>query len=532
MRQRLLPLVLAVLALTLGWATLASAHAALKVAYPTPDAIVAKAPLIVELTFTEEVEAQFGAVSVYDQTGARVDKGDAALDPKDVTRVLATLQSVGDGLYTVSYRVISADGHPISGSYGFTVGKGIAGAAYYQPAVPETGGRPPAGVLAGYWLAAAGLLAFAGLSLVQGLVVRGEPAPALARWLWAAWGAALGGTLVYLVFRTAQAAGVSPGLALNPALLGRMLLTRTGMAVLGRLVLLAATSLLMGFATRRWWLGWLIGELGLLTVAMGGHAVALAQPVTGVGLDWLHLTAAAAWGGGLLHFAFLVRTDLGNRVKRFSGLAALAVAVLAGTGLYPVLLHVPSVKALTRTLYGTALMVKLGLVAGLLLLGAANLVIVGPALRRGQDAGKRLRWLVTAEAVLMACVLAVTALLTNVAPARVALPPETLNVGIHTQAYAAAFRMSPLLPGYRTVDVELEAHEGTLEPETRVTLELIHTAHDMGKNVTEGKRLADGTYRFEQVLVGMPGDWLFVLHVDRPGRPLDDVKLDVTVPEM
>lgn len=532
--RRLLPFILTVLMLTLGWSATASAHATLETSSPAPDAVLPAGPPQVTLTFNEEVEAQFGAISVYDHTGTRVDKGDAALDPHNPAVVVASLKPLGDGLYTVSYRVVSADGHPISGSYGFVVGRGIAGASYFRPADAATSdpnGRPPLGVLAGYWLAAAGLIAFTGLCLVQGAVIRGEPAAGLRGWLWTAWGAALGGSLIYLVFRTAQAAGVGPALALNPVLLWRMLLTRTGQALLGRLGLLAVTAGLIGAAARRWWLGWLLGEIGLLTIAMGGHAVALAQPALGVGLDWFHLSAAAAWGGGLLHLAFLVRENLGERVRRFSGMAAVAVAVLVGTGLYPALLHVPSVKALTHTTYGAALILKLVLVAGLLALGAVNLLWVGPALRRGAAAGGVLGWLVTAEVVLMAGVLGATAMLTNVAPARVALPPEELNVGLHTANYEAIFRMSPLLPGYHTVDVQVNPHDGELEPEAKVSLELVMLTHDMGKNVTAGQNLGDGKYRFENVLVGMQGEWYFILHVDRPGRAVEDIKLDVTVPE-
>ncbi len=87
--------------LCLVWPEVASGHATLKQSLPLPDSVLEEPHMLVQLTFTEEVEAEFGAIAVYDHTGRRVDKGDAALDPRDVTRVLATLKPLDDGGYTV-----------------------------------------------------------------------------------------------------------------------------------------------------------------------------------------------------------------------------------------------------------------------------------------------------------------------------------------------------------------------------------------------------------------------------------------------
>lgn len=517
---------------------LALAHATLRQALPQPDATLSTAPARIELQFSEEVEAQFGAIAVYDQKGNRVDKGDAALDPKDVTRVLATLKPMSDGLYTVAYRVVSADGHPISGSYGFTVGQGAAGVQYYQPELPDPNGAPPAGVLAGSWLAAVGLMALAGLGVTRAAVVRLAPDQRYLGWVWGALAAALAGSLLYLVSRTAQAAGISAVDALSPALLGRMLTTRTGAAVLARLTLLAAGALLMPWLGRRWWFAALVGAAGLLTVSMGGHAIAIERPVLGVSLDWLHLLAAGFWMGGVLHLAVLLPRGLGKVelsaiVRRFSPLAAICVAVLIGTGLYPALLHIPSKKALLETVYGMSLVVKVGLILPLLLLGAFNLLVVGPRLRKGEEVSGWLRWATGGETALMAAVIGAAVLLTNLPPARVALPPEVLDLGLHTQHYAVVLKMSPLLPGYRTLDTTLEAHEGQIGPDTKVALELVMKEHDMGQNVTEGKYAGDGHFRFENILIGMPGTWDFRLSITRPGEPKPEViSWPVTVPEL
>ncbi|MDB4898056.1 MAG: copper resistance protein CopC, partial [Firmicutes bacterium] len=437
MKRRYIPGTILAIILLLTVNGLALAHATLRQALPLPDGVLGKPPARIELQFSEEVEAQFGAIAVYNQNGVRVDTGDAALDPKDVTRVIASLKPVSDGLYTVAWRVVSADGHPISGTYGFSVGQGIAGAKYYKPEVPDPNGPPPLPLLVGYWLAVGGLMALAGLGGMRAAVVRLAPDRRYAVWVAGAVAAALAGTLLYLVARTAQAAGVSLATALNPSLLMRMISTRTGAAVGERLVILALTACLAPWLARRWWFAAGAGALGLLTVSMGGHAIAINQPLLGVSLDWLHLMAASVWAGGVLQLALLVPgglsgAELGAMVRRFSPLAAVSIAVLIGTGLYPALLHIPSLEALEQTAYGVSLMVKLALIVPLLLLGAFNLLVVGPRLRKGAAVGRWLRWASGAETALMAVVVGVAVLLTNLPPARVALPPKILDVQIHS----------------------------------------------------------------------------------------------------
>jgi len=106
--------------------------------------------------------------------------------------------------------------------------------------------------------------------------------------------------------------------------------------------------------------------------------------------DWTHAVAAAVWMGGLLGFAGALfsqtlrslppdrRAKLRERsVRRFSAVATIAVVVLAATGLYATLFHVPSLQALVDTPYGRALLVKLGLLAIVLVIGASNFVLGG-----------------------------------------------------------------------------------------------------------------------------------------------------------
>jgi copper transport protein len=546
MRCRPLLVALFVLLLMSLVAPAALAHTSLQTTDPPAGAALAAPPEQIWLRFSGKVSLPAGGIVLTDAAGALVTAGQPHLDPADAARVvLPGTGALPEGAYTVTWRVVSADGHAITGAVPFAIGAAAARAPGtgqapaeqgpfapppppVPPAVPNA--LPPAGVALGYWLTAVGLMAFAGLALVQGVLRLGQGGSAHTRLQMAAWAAALLGTLVQWVARTAGLQGATLAQALaNPPALWETLTLSTGPAMLARLLLLVAILPLLSLAARRWQAGAVLGAFGLLTLALGGHALTTGTPPLAVTLDWLHLLGGSAWVGGLLQFAFLLRgPELGAQVKRFSYLAAGSVAVLTATGLYPALLHVPSGEALQQTVYGTALLTKLVVVLALLALGAANLVVVGPALRRGEPVSARFRWLVLGEVLLVGAVLGATAVLTNSAPAREALPPKVLYMGLHSGHHELVFSMAPLAPGTRTLDVWINPHEGTVGPELKVTLTPVH-AHGSSAPV-EARYVGKGVFRFEQVALPLAGEWELQLDLEHPGGHSEKVKTWVEVP--
>jgi copper resistance protein C len=103
-------------------ASLAHAHAFLDHASPAVGRTVATAPPAVIIWFTQELEPAFSSIEVQDQSGARVDAGDAQVDPKDATILRVTLKPLPPGKYKVFWRVVSVDTHPTEGTFTFTVG--------------------------------------------------------------------------------------------------------------------------------------------------------------------------------------------------------------------------------------------------------------------------------------------------------------------------------------------------------------------------------------------------------------------------
>jgi methionine-rich copper-binding protein CopC len=115
-------------------ATPAAAHASLVHASPADGSSVATAPKTVSLTFDENIRMP-SVILVYDAEGASVVRGKTSVADNIVsTRVGAT--ATGD--YTVVYRAVSADGHPVAGRLVYRVGTGSPGGGISGHAIANT----------------------------------------------------------------------------------------------------------------------------------------------------------------------------------------------------------------------------------------------------------------------------------------------------------------------------------------------------------------------------------------------------------
>ncbi|RKN51239.1 copper resistance protein CopC [Micromonospora endolithica] len=115
---RLAAALLAVLAVLLPAAP-AWAHNALRESTPSRDARVPSAPRQVELVFAERLDPQFTTIAVTGPGDAAVTAGAPAVSGTRATQPVNPDLPAGE--YTVSYRVVSVDGHPVQGSFAFTV---------------------------------------------------------------------------------------------------------------------------------------------------------------------------------------------------------------------------------------------------------------------------------------------------------------------------------------------------------------------------------------------------------------------------
>ncbi|MFJ7059525.1 copper resistance CopC/CopD family protein [Streptomyces microflavus] len=375
--------------LMLAGAGPASAHAALTGSDPQDGAVVATAPKEVTLTFSEAIAVGDGSIRVLDPSSKRADTG---AEPKDLSEGSTVRYGVElhpglpDGTYTVAWQAVSADSHPISGAFTFSIGA----PSETTVALPsEEVGGGPVGVVYGIarYVAYTGfILLVGGAAFVLGCWPRGASARPMQRLVVRGWITLTAATLVMLLLRSPYTGSGKFADAFDLDGLQAVLDTKPGAALVSRLLLLGAAALfiavLFGTYARRedavekkdLTFGLAVGggvvAAGIAaTWAMSEHASTGLQAGIAMPVDVLHLLAVAAWLGGLVSLLVaLYRTpDIGSRaVRRFSRVAFGSVLVLAATGIYQSWRQVGSWSALTGTRYGQLLIIKVVLIAVLL----------------------------------------------------------------------------------------------------------------------------------------------------------------------
>ncbi|KFG07409.1 copper-binding protein [Streptomyces scabiei] len=358
----------------------ASAHAALKGSDPADGSVLDVAPKDITLRFTESVSLLQDSIRVVDPENRAVDTGKPGRAGGRSDTASVTLPTgLDDGTYTIAWRVVSADSHPISGALLFSVGEPSATTAVLPADLTEDPLTSSLYDITRYF-------AYGALALLIGVafflaVVLGGPSEALRRLLPAGWLALLLASAVLLLLRGPYERGTGVGAALDLSVLRETLVSRPGLALLARLALLAAGALLLVRVRRQgnvWGRGALAGG-ALLSVGLAGtwaaaeHASAGIQVPVAMTSSVLHLLAMAVWLGGLTALLTVLyrapETLSAAVVNRFSRLAFASVVVLVVTGVYQSWRGLGSWSALTSTAYGEVLVAKL--VAVLLLLVAA-----------------------------------------------------------------------------------------------------------------------------------------------------------------
>ncbi|WP_165962649.1 copper resistance CopC family protein [Occultella glacieicola] len=97
----------------------AQAHDTLVSSAPAEGETLTVAPTEVRLTFNNEILDLNAAIVLTDPDGAVLTEEPPVVDGADVA--LPVPDGVPAGVWTVTWRVVSSDGHPISGTYDFTV---------------------------------------------------------------------------------------------------------------------------------------------------------------------------------------------------------------------------------------------------------------------------------------------------------------------------------------------------------------------------------------------------------------------------
>jgi copper transport protein len=489
---------LATLLLIVGFATGASAHAALVSVEPSDGSILASAPKAVELRFSEAVTP--GAIWLIDAAGRVRDEARIAVTGETIA--VEVPPDLPQGTAVVSYRVISQDGHPVAGSVTFSIGAPTAATAI---------ATADGGLNSLIWLSRIGLYLglFAGVGGVffATWIARSMAGISLVR---ASLALGVLSAVVSLGLLGLDLLGLSPAAVLTVTPWTIAITTSAAPALL----VAVAAMMIAAIASRDEAFARTLSATALvgvgLSLAMTGHAAtappeALTRPAI-----FLHGLGVAFWIGALAPLVALVSRPTAATLpvlNRFSRVAVPVVAVLALTGLALAIIQLETLSALVETRYGIILAVKLVLVLALLALAALNRVRLTPALARDRKAAPALTRSILLECVLALGIFAAVAGWRFTPPPRTIMPETPLAIHIHGDKAMFQVLVSPGKAGSDDFVLQLMTEEGALLRAKGATLTLSLPARGIEPMERSAELGTDGYWHVRKVVLPFAGRW-------------------------
>ncbi|XEC93483.1 copper resistance protein CopC [Paenibacillus tarimensis] len=508
-----------------GYAPRAEAHAAAERFVPQPGERMDTAPEKAEITFNEAIETGIGGLQVLDSQSKSVTDAAYVISQNRRTITLP-LPRLAEGVYTVAYRIISEDGHPVSGSYTFIVGDPPeakdASTFDLHKQLGHTGHGAATELTTGeFVLYVTRVLYYASLLFAAGLMLwfamlrdKSEVQLAMFRkWgLWAVRALLISVLLYVFVHARAMMEGY-------PAAEWAKLFTSTQIGITWLLMVVMSLSgfIIIG-GNRALRAVWAVLLLGLESYS--GHAAAYDPKWYAILLDLIHLAGSAIWAGGL---AFLVilwfeeRKDAGRFASQFSNAAWLSIAVLTVTGLLTTYLFLPGYDYLFYTSWGTLLIVKTVLVL--------LVIIVGALLRIGVRRGNLpANWLLRMDVSLMALIIVVVGIFTYISPLPANEPVSAHQMG---DKLHVTLRISPNVPGDNKFTVKVWLPEETGKPKSVRLLLRSEDRSDLGPIEVPIKAYEDpeldafdgfvkAAYEAEGAYIPFPGQWTAEIRIMDP----------------
>jgi copper transport protein len=432
----------------------AAVHATLVSSEPAANSRLDSSPSRIRLVFSEPMEGSLARVTIVPASGDSI-RLRAAADPRNVNAVIAVVDSLTRGAYRVNWRVVSADGHPVDGTFTFAIGDTTLGAtAALMPdsavvAQPEHEPEPesdatteddawgPSVYGAPFIPALFRGAALAALMIVAGLLffhVRAGPNALQAgdaRVRSAMTMAAVAAPVLLAAHVLTWLINTAPDHTFDMAWSSAAMGTTVGQVELWRTGL-ATLALLAWWIARRASLALLFAAAALAVSGATGHSAAIV-PLLSIPAKGIHLLAGGVWVGGLVWLIARPSNDtddcFAEDASRVSGAALVAVIAVALSGVVQTLTFLPSVRDVFTSPYGWFALAKTAGVLVLVGFGAYHRQRAMPRLveacyaaartpgaARGVDASVPMRASVRRELVVMAIVILLGGLLAYVPP--------------------------------------------------------------------------------------------------------------------
>jgi copper transport protein len=547
----------------------ASAHAVLLRTSPVASGVVNVPPPQVALTYSEPVEPRFAIVSVTNAAGRRQTAGQPHRSATNPDELDVPLGRLAQGWYLVYWRVVSADGHPVRGAFTFARGPNPGPSPQFViPSISETAATPS--LFIARWATFLSLMAAVGLFVMRMLIarplvrrVRGATLRPVAIAFGMAMAVALIATPIYVELSTAQFSrrsffdfgDVVP--LVRASSFGRSYVDLELVLVLFAIAALLAIALERPERRERSVAELLAldgaivaGAAALLVPGLAGHAAQTSPRALALGLDWVHMLGGSVWVGGLVGLLVVwVTLGAGRRlaglqvvVPRFSRVAGASVMLVIASGTWAAILHLPTLSSLWDTSYGRALIVKVALLGGAMLLASGNVARTVPRLAaadtrpaQAQGAATLLRALVSGEVLLVIAVIFAAGVLSSLAPpskALAAVGNGTVEVGpgavtkvLNREGYNLEFHVSPNRAAVPNAFALRITKAGAPVRHADVTATFTMLDMEMGRQGYQLPETSPGLYRRSAPALVMVGHWGLTFDIRPQGGPRLEVQL-------
>ena len=476
-----------------GFAGAVRAHASLESSTPSPSAILEGSPTEILLDFSEPVTLVDGSVEL---RNAQLDE----IDLPAPTTPLADRVEVRDvppldsGMYLVTWRVASQDGHLVEGAFTFRIGAGstsVSSDDLLEQYSSLDSGPQGVGVLrhTGRALAYLGSAAALGtMALAAAIGMRG-----VRRVVVVGWWAVLSGTIVQFAAQAVYSAGDSWSAVADLDSWADVVSTRLGQGLVVRLVLLAVLVALIRVAFRRgssdeasaglrdslsesvvsstWWRSSsaLVGTGIILTFSATGHPSASSPAAVASAVDTVHLGAILLWIGGLLGILFGDRNE--SVVRSYSRTATIVFPIAVVTGVWQAWHLLDDWSDLTSVQWGRALVVKTSfvLIAAAIAMVARWLVLA--------DADSSVRRLVSVEVVAAVAIVVASSVMV-VSPPEAVARPAVFSAALAQDDIIANVTVTPGRIGANEIHVTVVTPGGSLAPVSGLDMRLSQPGSD------------------------------------------------------
>jgi copper transport protein len=512
---------------------LSSAHAYIVKSNPTGNQSLSKSPDKVSIEFDEIIQPTFYSLQVLDMKGTQVNKDNGRINASNAKVLESDVkQDLPKGIYTLKWKIVSSDGHPVDGVIPFQIG--VSGKNQPLLKSKTTGYIPHFDLILIRWIQYISGAIFVGLSFFYLFVYPRESLQNSSIekrykkivtisfvFLWIS-------ILFSLPLQATIEANVSWSDAFDVSLL-QEIATKTlfGKVWISEIILL----LLLLLTVKRnkkffWWASFILGSCLFLAKAITSHAVSSTDLLVSIEFDFLHLLCASIWIGSLTAMAVLLplnRDEEGKilfqqMVRRFSTWGKVCVFFLVITGVYLGLKYVPTFHALFYTNYGRVLVSKVALFLVMLIFAFLN------SLKGRRDEAKKWGMSIWSEVTIGVIVLFLAVILTNLPTASSSMGPfkETNHVKNNDDV---TLKVGPNVIGQNTFDVILKDKDGKpLTDIQQVSLTFSTQRMDMGENTVNLPKAADGHYKIQGMYFNMTGAWKVHVHVLT--KSLEDLDTD------